>query len=188
MKRAGKRPKPARDCPRCAASRTRRDRWEAAFAANDTVISLSAHVLKEDEDRGVYSQSDVVKHTNRSAQTLRNHQRSGMRTLGAPTRPKYRMADVLNWSLYMNYLAANNRAGEPFTQREANQFALHRMGYELAPQDFVIVPLHWNHPQRAEWLRLAAEGIRPNLTEQELFEWDESEDADEADHDHEGDA
>ena len=100
--------------------------------------------------------------------TLRNWVARGCPQAVGGARPRYEMGKVFVWSLYHAHLHREfQRYRQPMPARiefrEAEEWHL-RLEYEHVPgpwSSYVLVPLSWDHPARAEALKTACEGVPP---------------------------
>jgi hypothetical protein len=100
--------------------------------------------------------------------TLRNWVQRGCPQAVGGARPRYELGKVNVWGIYFAHLHARfQRTRQPLPDRisfeDAETWLLERE-HELAPgpwSAFVVVPLAWDHPARAERLRLACAGLAP---------------------------
>ena len=100
--------------------------------------------------------------------TLRNWVGRGCPQAVGGARPRYELGKVHVWSMYHAHLHRQfQRYRQPMPAhigfREAEEWHLRRE-YEVVPgpwSAYVLVPLAWNHPARAEALKIACEGVAP---------------------------
>ena len=112
--------------------------------------------------------AEVVECVGIEERTLRNWVQRGCPQAVGGARPRYELGKVNVWGFYFAYLRhrfQRTRQAIPdhIPYEEAEAWHLQRE-HELVPgpwSAFVLVPLAWDHPARAEALRVACAGLAP---------------------------
>lgn len=107
-----------------------------------------------------WTATETADYLNITPPTLRDWVRRGLPQYGTAARPRYRAPEAIWWSLCYRDRIARREPVDHLSMREAWRFR-DRFDLRTDPDHHVLVPLEWDHPERAERLRIAAEGIDP---------------------------
>jgi hypothetical protein len=137
-------------------------------AAKFVPLALSAMVRQDRTRLKPYSQAEACENLDATDRTLRNWATKGMPTEPGPHgKPVYPVPDANIWALCYRVLVSRDPHGRGparLSAAEATRWHL-REQMEEWPEDFVLVPLDWDHPARQEMLQIAAAGTKPDPSE-----------------------
>lgn len=111
-------------------------------------------------------QAEAMVWVDATDRTLRVWAERGLPVQDGPKgRPVYPGPELIAWTAcYRARTARAGRAPRHLSIEEARRFQLAHQ-YKMFPQDFVLVPLDWDHPLREQQLRRAAKGCEPKPVE-----------------------
>lgn len=129
-------------------------------------VELIANIRDSSAAKPAYRASQAEMHETFDVRdrTLRSWASMGLPTEKGPGgTPVYPFPDANIWVMCYRAMVAADRNGKGprgLSVQEANDWHLNSQMGEW-PEDFVIVPLDWDHPAREQQLRRAAEGREP---------------------------